>query len=307
MFKMKPALNAKNILPWENGHNPVALPEHVLLQSQVSLVIPIYNSGEFLEKTLRSILMNDLRGVQIIVSDGGSTDQTHQVLDHYEDMFDVVISEPDEGQSDAINKGFAKANGEILCWLNGDDLFLENALNKVRHFYVENNKPDFIVGNAFMTEIDFTPINRFVFSEEKLGFEYLLNYAQNHLIQPSVFFSKAAWDKCGPLDIHDHYAMDADLFITMSKNFSGHHLDSDLAYSVYHEACKTRGKRAESITQLALVQAKHGGFREAKETLDILVNLFNEINIKLDNQPTQTFTKFQEEIYDLVMTGRNAK
>lgn len=304
---MKPALDTKNILPWENSYTSLDLPQHVQSQTRVSLVIPIFNSGPFLEKTLRSILMNDLNNVQIIVSDGGSTDETHQILDHYADLFDVVISEPDDGQSDAINKGFAKANGEILCWLNGDDLFLENALNKVRSFYVEHGKPDFIVGNAFMTEKDLSPINHFIFTKEKLKFEYLLNYAQNHLIQPSVFFSRRAWDKCGPLDTKDHYAMDADLFISMAKNFTGHHLNADLAYSVYHEACKTRGKRAESITQLALVQAKHGGLEEAKKTLDILVSLFNEINGKLDTSVSRSFTEFQSEIYELVMSGRNAK
>jgi len=76
--------------------------------------------------------------------------------------------------------------------------------------------------------------------------------------------------------------MDADLFICMTKSYKIHHIPMDIAYSVYHEACKTRGARAESISALALVQAKHGGITQAKNTLDILSQLYNELQTKLD-------------------------
>jgi glycosyltransferase involved in cell wall biosynthesis len=304
---MKPPLNELNRLPWEAGFVPDVMNDVDVQTSPVSLVIPIYNSGGFLEKTLRSILLSDLRNVQVIVSDGGSTDNTHEILDYYKDMFSEVISEPDQGQSDAINKGYARATGELFCWLNGDDIFLPYALNHVRNYYVSKGKPDFIVGNAFMTEKDFSPINHFVFSDDKLKPGYLMDYASHHLIQPSVFFSKKAWDQCGPLDIHDHYAMDADLFISISQIFEGHHLDVDLAYSVYHEECKTRGKRAESITQLAMVQAKHGGLAEARKTLDILVSIFNELSQPQAATTAPSFTAFQQELYELVMSVRAAQ
>ena len=192
-------------------------------------------------------------------------------------MFSYIESEKDKGQSDAINKGFDRATGDILYWLNGDDIILPNTLNKVREYYSSNQECEILVGNAFMTEIDFTPIRHFVFSVEKLKFEYLLDYAKNHLIQPSVFFSHQAWKKVEKLDVNDHYAMDADLFIGMAKLFGFHHINLDIAYSVYHEDCKTRGARAESITALALVQAKHGGIIEATSTLNILIDLYHEL------------------------------
>jgi glycosyltransferase involved in cell wall biosynthesis len=303
---VKPPLDPANQLPWEAGHVPDLMNPVDIESSPVSLVIPIFNSGGFLEKTLRSIHLSDLRNVQIIVADGGSTDNTAQILEYYGEMFSEVICEPDQGQSDAINKGFSKATGEIYCWLNGDDIFLPYALNHVRNFYAAKNKPDFIVGNAYMTEKDFKPINHFIFSDEKLQISHLMDYAINHLIQPSAFFSKNAWQKCGPLDINDHYAMDADLFISIASNFKGHHLNVDLAYSVYHEECKTRGKRAESITQLAMVQAKHGGLSEARKTLDILVSIFNELVQSQSNVKPQKFSDFQQELYDLVMAARAA-
>lgn len=269
---MRKPLNSSAILPWEEGL--VVEPADPSLPG-VSIVIPIYNAGKFLEKTLRSLLCNDLSGCEVILMDGGSTDNTQQIVDHYSDMFSSITMEPDQGQSDAINKGYSKASKKILYWLNGDDIILPNILNVVREKFQEDANLDVLVGDAFMTEIDFEPINHFRFSDESIQYDSLINYAKNHLVQPSVFFSRAAWDAVGPLDLTLHYAMDADLFIGMSRKFKFKHIQRDIAYSVYHEDCKTRGRRAESITELAYVQSRHGGADQARETLGILVELFN--------------------------------
>ncbi|NQZ03477.1 glycosyltransferase family 2 protein [Idiomarina sp.] len=266
-------------LPWE-GEKTITSDKQL---PSMSIVIPVYNSGMFLEKTLRSLLCNDLNGVEIIMQDGGSNDNTHGIIHRYKEMFSQIYSEKDDGQSDAINKGYEKASGDILYWLNGDDIILPNTVVKVREYFADNPNCEVLVGDAYMTEIDFKPINHFKFNETKLQFEYLLDYAKHHLIQPSVFFTRKAWETAGPLDIHDHYAMDADLFIGMAKNFEFHHLPLDIAYSVYHEACKTRGARAESISSLALVQAKHGGHEQAKNTLGILTDLYNELQNQVDS------------------------
>lgn len=242
----------------------------------VSVVIPVYNSGAFLEKTLRSLMCNDLTGVELILMDGGSTDDTAQIVERYRDIFAHVTMEKDNGQSDAINRGFARATQDILYWLNGDDIILANALTAVRRAFRDAPETQVVVGDAYMTEQDFTPIRHFRFSPEKLEFAYLLDYAAHHLIQPSVFFTRAAWEAAGPCREDHHYAMDADLFLGMARQFSFRHLPVDIAYSVYHEGCKTRGSRAESITELALVQARHGGFDQARATLDILVALYKD-------------------------------
>lgn len=260
-------------LPWEAGLK--IQPANDTLPG-VSIVIPIYNAADFLEKTLRSLLCNDLTGVELILMDGGSKDGTPAILDHYKDMFTICVSEKDRGQSDAINKGFARATKPILYWLNGDDIILPNALIPVRQAFRDNPGTEVVVGNAYMTELDFTPIRHFVFSPEKLKFDYLLDYAAHHLVQPSVFFTRKAWDAAGPVKEEMHYAMDADLFLGMARRFEFKYIPVDIGYSVYHEACKTRGKRGESITELALVQAAHGGLAEARKTLDILVSMYND-------------------------------
>lgn len=271
-------LDENSKLPWEAE---VCIKSDKELPT-MSIVIPVYNSGAFLEKTLRSLLCNDLSGVEIIMQDGGSNDNSHGIIHRYKDMFAQIYSEKDDGQSDAINKGYEKSSGEILYWLNGDDIILPNTIVKIREYFFANPDCEVLVGDAYMTEIDFKPIRHFKFNVKKLSFDYLLDYAQNHLIQPSVFFTRKAWKAVGPLDIHDHYAMDADLFIGMAKEFDFHHISLDIAYSVYHEACKTRGARAESISALALVQAKHGGHHQAKNTLAILSDLYNELQRKFN-------------------------
>ncbi|MCT4577701.1 glycosyltransferase [Donghicola sp.] len=268
-----------SVLPWESTFKmdkaEAGLPG-------VSIVIPIFNSGAFLEKTLRSLLCNDLNGVEIILMDGGSNDDTAEIVEYYESMFAVAVMEKDRGQSDAINKGYQRATQPILYWLNGDDIILPNTLVAVRRCFRDNPGIQVVVGDAYMTEIDFTPIRHFQFSPEKLEFNYLLDYASHHLIQPSVFFSRTAWEDAGPCKEEMHYAMDADLFLGMASKYSFMHIPLDIAYSVYHEECKTRGKRAESITELAMVQAAHGGMKEARATLDILVSLFNDVSEKAE-------------------------
>lgn len=275
---MKNPIDNGAILPWEAGFTMEPAPAGA---PGVSIVIPIYNSGHFLEKTLRSLLCNDLSGCEVIVMDGGSTDNTAQILDHYADMFSIRVSEKDKGQSDAINRGFERATRPILYWLNGDDIILPNALTVVRKAFAATPDCDFLVGNAYMTQVDFSPIRHFVFSPEKIGFSFLLDYARNHLVQPSVFFTRKAWSVAGPVKLDMHYAMDADLFLGMSRQFKGHHLDHDVAYSVYHEGCKTRAHRARSITELAMVQAMHGGLDHAKRTLDILVDIHTGVETRV--------------------------
>nr|CCF78638.1 hypothetical protein RGS1_70344 [Rubrivivax gelatinosus S1] len=274
MNRIPTPLDPAAVLPWEHELQIEPAPQGL---PTLSVVMPVYNAGKYLEKTLRSLLCNDLSGVEIIMMDGGSKDETPAILAHYRDMFAHVQSERDKGQSDAINKGMARATGHILCWLNGDDLFLPNVLNAVRARFRDTPGCEVVVGDAYMTELDLRPIRHFVFSPEKLTLATLMDYARNHLVQPSVFFSRRAWDEAGPVALDLHYAMDADLFLNMARRFTLHHLPLDLAYSVYHEDCKTRSARAESISELALVQAGHGGKHEAAATMKLLLDLYHQV------------------------------
>jgi GT2 family glycosyltransferase len=269
---MLPApLSPDAVLPFERG---LAVERAEAGLPGLSLVIPIMNAGLFLERTVRSLLLNDLSGVEVIVMDGGSTDDTPAILAHYAHAFATVVSEPDEGQADAINKGFARATGAILGWLNGDDLLLPGALNRVRRLFRDEPGTEVVVGNAAITELDLTVTHQ-VRREGMLDFDHLIDYSQFHLVQPAVFFTRRAFEAVGPLRTDLHYAMDADLFLALARRTPFRHLPYEVAWSVYHDGCKTRAKRAESLAELALVQARHGGLAEAAATLQILVDLYN--------------------------------
>jgi len=282
MIDLPPPLKAESVLPWEGREARIPDPDPTW--PTVSIVMPIYQSGAFLERTLRSLVLAGLDGVEVIVMDGGSSDATPEILRHYRPFVATWVSEPDRGQSDAINKGFERASGEILHWLNGDDLLLPGVLPRVRAFFAENPDLRVVSGDAAMTELDLTPIRRFRFADDKLTFPYLLDYAAHHLVQPAVFFRREVWAACGPAQLDLHYAMDAELFLKMARDFGIRHIDLEIAYSVYHEGCKTRKDRGPSIIELAMVQARLGGFDEAERTLKVLSDLLKQAENRLEQQ-----------------------
>jgi glycosyltransferase involved in cell wall biosynthesis len=271
-------LSTSSLLPWETDDLIIEFSKTRL--PGISIVMPVFNAGNFIEKTIRSLLCNDLTDCEIFLMDGGSSDETMDIVDHYKNIFTKIYSGKDSGQSDAINKGFLLAKKPILYWINGDDIILPNVLNIVREKFNSNKNLNVLVGNAYMTEKDFSVINHFIYDNSKLKFDHLIDYAKNHLIQPSVFFSNNAWNKCGPLREDLHYAMDAFLFIDMARNYNFESIDLDIAYSVYHEECKTRNKRIESITELAYVQASLGGINNARSTLELLPPIFKEQRVE---------------------------
>jgi hypothetical protein len=280
-LKLPKPLDKASELPWEETYRIEPADK---AWPGVSVVIPVYNCGHFLERTLRSLLCNDLTNVEIILIDGGSTDNTSQIISYYSDLFTKVVSENDRGQSDAINKGFALATKSVFHWLNGDDLFCPNALSVARKAFVDYPDAHVLVGDAYMAEADFTKPRHKRYSSSKLAFSHLLDYSSNHLIQPSVFFTSEAWKKCGPLRLDLHYAMDADLFLTMAKSCRMKTIKRDIAYSIYHPDCKTRSHRARSIAELALVQANHGGHKEAAKTLELLVAMHEKLQAETNQK-----------------------
>ena len=98
---------------------------------RISIVTPSYNQGQFIEQTIRSVLLQNYPNLEYIIIDGGSTDNTVETIEKYEQYITYWVSEPDRGQSHAINKGFARCTGEIMAWLNSDDLYLPSALKSL--------------------------------------------------------------------------------------------------------------------------------------------------------------------------------
>ncbi len=183
------------------------------MQPLVSIVTPSFNHAAFIEKTILSVLNQDYPNIEYIVMDGGSTDGTLDILRKYSDKL-IWVSEPDKGQSDAINKGFQKAHGEILTWLNCDDVYLPGAVRTAVQFLAEHPDVAMVHGGANCVNDKGELVKR----GRIAGFD-LNKPCESIIPQPAAFFRKAAFEEVGRLDINLHYRMDLDLWIRMALRF----------------------------------------------------------------------------------------
>ena len=174
---------------------------------KISIITPSFNQAQFLEETILSVLNQNYPKIEYIIIDGGSTDGSVEIIKKYEKYLSYWISEPDQGQSAAINKGLKKASGEIVTWLNSDDKFLESALFKIAGHFLHSPDVGLIYGGvAFDEEKN---------SETNFGYDnpclerYMAGMA---FPQPAAFFRRSLLEKTGYLNEKYHYGMDYDLF-----------------------------------------------------------------------------------------------
>lgn len=207
---------------------------------RITLVTPSFNQASFLETALRSVLAQNYPDLEYIVMDGGSTDGSVEILRRYQEHFAYWTSEPDGGQSDALNRGFARATGTVLGWLNSDDLLLPEALHAVGAYFAAHPECHFLTGDGVFVNADDTR-EVFVAQGAAYTFNDLLHYyADNYLPQPAVFFSPEAFQRAGGLDTSLHYVMDVDLWLRMRRNFALHYLPRRLAKMRLHDMAKSQ-------------------------------------------------------------------
>jgi glycosyltransferase involved in cell wall biosynthesis len=182
---------------------------------RISIVTPSYNQGQYLEETIMSVLSQDYPDLEYIVIDGGSRDGTLDVIRKYAQGIAYWISERDGGQSDAINKGLRRATGEIVTWLNSDDLFLPNALKSVAEHFQESDAA-LIHGKSELFGNGFDGLVKGA-EGECLEIRYLSGMP---FPQPSSFFKRKVLLEQGYLDESLHYGMDYDLLARIALNYT---------------------------------------------------------------------------------------
>jgi glycosyltransferase involved in cell wall biosynthesis len=203
--------------------------------SLVSIITPSYNQGEFIEETIKSVLSQDYPEIEYIVVDGGSTDNTIEIIKKYEGKIKWV-SEKDSGQSDAINKGFRMAKGEIFAWLNSDDIYLPGAVGKAVEFL--RNYPDIkmIYGNARFCDERGKIIGEY---SPPGFFDYKSLAFYNSICQPSTFFRRDAFFDAGGIDLRLHHLMDHDLWMKMAKENKVAYIPEFLSIYRLHDESKS--------------------------------------------------------------------
>lgn len=221
---------------------------------KITVITPSYNQGDFIEDTIKSVLLQNYPNLEFFVFDGGSTDKTVEILKKYEKSIDFWISEKDKGQSDAINKGFKKATGDIICWLNSDDLFTPDTLIYIANKYIKTQF-DFVYGrNVYL----FSKINMLLLNPTtNLANNFAIKDC-DFLVQPSTFWSKKLLEKNGLLSENLHYSFDWEWFIRAQNN--GFQLEkSDRILSVYriHEEHKSSSAGQKRIHEIAEIYKKN--------------------------------------------------
>jgi glycosyltransferase involved in cell wall biosynthesis len=223
----------------------------------VSVVTPSYNQAQFLEETILSVLNQDYPSLEYVIIDGGSTDGSVDIIRKYENRLAYWVSERDDGQADAINKGWHCARGEILAWLNSDDTYLPGAVQTVVQYLQRHPLADMIYGYVNMIDesgrvirtiepsTDFD-LNRFV-------------YSYFYVPQQTVFFRNHVLDTVGMLDTSLHYCMDPDLWTRIGMNFTVRGIPAVIANFRTHSTSKTHDVPLEFVIERYRVAKRYGG------------------------------------------------
>jgi len=204
---------------------------------RITIVTPSYNQGQFLEETILSVIGQQYPNLEYIVMDGGSTDNSVEIIKKYERHLAYWVSERDEGQSAAINKGFGMATGDILAWLNSDDWYLPGALYAAATQF-RQNEFDFLHGGCLLRFED-RPEHYWVRMPQMLHQVSTDIRIFDFIDQPSSFWSRRAWKAAGPLDESLKYVFDWDYFIRVSRSFTLHCSEGIFSAYRHHAAHKT--------------------------------------------------------------------
>ena len=210
----------------------------------ISIVTPSYNQGSYLEETILSVLEQGYPALEFFIIDGGSTDGSVEIIKKYAHRLTYWESKPDRGQSHGINKGFRMASGEIVAWLNSDDLLAPGALKVVAQAWQQNPGVGLITGQTEIIDQAGKPTGN-IFGSEPNVINSLLS-SENPVSQPSTFFSTSALKEVGFLDETLHMSMDWDLWLRIGARFPMLFITKILSKSRTWEMTKTRTQLVRS-------------------------------------------------------------
>jgi glycosyltransferase involved in cell wall biosynthesis len=189
---------------------------------KLSVITPSFNQGRYIERTIRSVLDQGYPNLEYVIVDGGSTDETLEIVRRYEDRLAWWVSEPDEGQSEAINKGIERTSGEIVAYINSDDYYLPGAFEKVIAAF-EGSGASWVAGGALDVEEGDPPKRLRVwrpkpptYCEGRIKGRHWWMLVPWHVPQPSSFWRRELFERFGPFRLDMHYAFDAEFMLRLA-------------------------------------------------------------------------------------------
>jgi glycosyltransferase involved in cell wall biosynthesis len=229
------------------------------MSQRISVIIPSYNFGQFIETTLESILNQGYQNFECIVMDGGSTDGTLEILKKYEDRI-TWRSEKDKGQSDAINKGMKLASGEIIAYLNADDVYEKDCFIRVAEFFKNNPDTKWAFGKCRVIDDKGNEIYRTVTWFKNL---WLNHYSYNRLLvlnflsQPAMFWRKTLVEEIGYFEVDEHLVMDYEFWLRAGKKYQPGYIPDYLACFRIHPLQKSSVNPTKATTEGMRVVKKY--------------------------------------------------
>jgi len=223
----------------------------------ISIVTPSFNQVNFLRQTIESVLSQDYPNLEYIIIDGGSTDGSPDIIQDYADQLAYWESLPDKGQTDAINKGFAKATGKYLAWLNSDDVYQPGAVAEAVAYLEAHPDVGMVYGDCTFIDAQGEKIGTFPAAQtdyQRLRRGYV------HIPQQAAFFRQDLWQQVGPLDPSFFFAMDYDLWVRLAKEAPLVYLPGrDWASFRLHGEAKTIAADAKCWPEMLKVHFREGG------------------------------------------------
>lgn len=223
----------------------------------VTIITPSFNQAPYLEETIQSVLNQTYPNIEYIIMDGGSTDGSVEIIKRHQKKLTQWVSEKDRGQTDAINKGFALAKGEILAWINSDDTLLPNAVGEAVEYLQDHPDVGLVYGDTNYIDEKSRVIGRFPASQTDLP---RLRRGYVHIPQQASFFRKSIWDQVGPLDPEFFFAMDYDLWVRIAQLSGIHYLPRLWANFRLHRGAKTIDADDRCWPEMLKVHYRDGGF-----------------------------------------------
>jgi glycosyltransferase involved in cell wall biosynthesis len=222
----------------------------------VSVVTPSFNHAHFIEETIQSVVQQDYPRIEYLIVDGGSNDGTVDVIKNYEQYLTWWVSEKDKGQTDAINKGFARAQGEILAWLNSDDTYEPGAVSAAVKYLQDHPEVGMVYGDCNFLNERGDVIGKFNAAQTDYR---RLRQGYVHIPQQTMFFRRAIWEEVGPLDPSFYFAMDYDLWTRIAARSQIKYVPRIWANFRLHISGKTIAADERCWPEMIRVHYRDGG------------------------------------------------
>ena len=221
---------------------------------KISVVTPSFEQAQFLPATMASIHEQSYPNIEHIVIDGGSTDGSAEIVKSNEDHLAYWISEQDDGQTDALIKGFERSTGDIQCWLNSDDLFEPWTLHEVGRYFEEHPEVEFVYGDSTWIDQDGGVIKP---KREHYFNRFIWMHDHNFIPQPSTFWRRSLYERVGGLDSHFDLAMDADLWIRFADETKPRHVRRNWSRMRFYPEQKNTRFRTASLEEVEAIRGRY--------------------------------------------------